>query len=269
MAKKSRKSRKKGSKARGRYKAAKHAVKRAVRKSRRPAKSHKAHKPRKTRRTRRIHTKIAAKRRHYKLKTRRGKRRVVRTNPSSLAGAIGLKGFGANLKAVTGGGIKGFALATAGAAGAVVGGTVLQSITTPIVAKIAPSLVAHPIASRILAGANFLAAGALLAKFIGKNPQTKKALLVGSAVAGILEIIKPGLVRENLAKIPGVGAAFARPLSDVEGELGDYVQNLLGLGNVQRMDDYVQLNDYTEIPTINGYSLSDYSLGCDASDDER
>lgn len=186
---------------------------------------------------------------HHK---RRHRRSRVGINPGALTLGGGLSGFVANLKSTfLSGGVKGFAAAAAGAGGAVFAGTMVARVTTPVIAKFAPSLLSNPVIPRLLGAAHYYVTGWALAKYTpGISPRTRRAMLTGATAAAVLEAIKPGVVRDTAARLPVVGGLFGNTLSGLADGMGDYVQFALsgngadGAGHVgEGVSDYVALGD--------------------------
>ncbi len=198
--------------------------------------------------------------------------RTVGVNPGSLSLVGGLGGFAGNAKAVMRDGVMGFAKAALGAGGAIFAGTIVARVTTPLVAQFAPSIVASPWGSRILAGLNYYVSAWALAKYLpGVDGKTRRAMFTGGVAAAILEVARPGLVRDAAARLPVVGGLFGDTLEGMAGDLGAYVATALGsatsdhvpgvydpnpgagsgiqptAADDQALEDYVALNDYVTV----------------------
>lgn len=198
--------------------------------------------------------------------------KTVGVNPGSLSLAGGLGGFAGNAKAVMRDGVMGFAKAALGAGGAIFAGTIVARVTTPLVAQFAPSIVASPWGSRILAGLNYYVSAWALAKYLpGVDGKTRRAMFTGGVAAAILEVARPGLVRDAASRLPVVGGLFGNTLEGMAGDLGAYVATALGsntsdhvpgvydpnpgagsgiqptAADDQALEDYVALNDYVTI----------------------
>ncbi len=249
MAKKSRKrgKRNKVSKAQKRARRAFAAASRArshkPKKSRRARRARRAHKARKVSTVKAISVAVTTKRGRKRRKTRRF--RLVRRNPGAAGAAHlgfldGITGVVGNVKATAKTGIKGYAFLALGAGGAVFAGSLVQRVTQPIAEKFAPMLITNPMLARVFAAANFYAPAWLVQKYLIKDKNLKRGILAGAAVTAILELVKPGLVRENLAKLPVIGGVFGQTLAGLESDLSGYVDNtmsgLLGHDRVTEWD---------------------------------
>ncbi len=236
-----------------RYHAARRKAKRSARKARRAPKAKRSRRGRKSRmkKSRRSARRVARvvvmanprkkhrrSRRRMHAKRHKSRRRTsVGSNPANLSLAGGLSGFMANAKASLGS-AKGIGFAALGAGASVFAGTLMSRVTTPLVAQFAPSLATNAIGSRVIAGANYYLAAWALAKFTpGISHSTRRAMFVGGAAAAILEVIKPNMVRDTLAKLPVIGPAFGSTLAGLADDLGSYVAYALnGNGDSSRND---------------------------------
>jgi hypothetical protein len=179
---------------------------------------------------------------------------VVRANPGGFSfRAIirsytgGITGVMGNMRAVTRNGWKGYAAGAAGAVASIFAGTLLARVTMPLAMKAMPSVAASEMGARVLSFANYYTGGWAVAHFTpGLKPQTRDALLFGTVIASVVEVIRPGTIQALVAKIPGVGEAIAGHLSGIESELSDYVQQALaGLGhNGYEYDGSKGFHDY-------------------------
>lgn len=167
---------------------------------------------------------------------------MVRANPGSGAFSFkaiirsytgGITGVMGNMRAVTRNGWKGYAAGAAGAVASIFAGTLLARVTMPLAMKAMPQLAASEMGARVLSFANYYTGGWAVAHFTpGLKPQTRDALLFGTVLASVVEVIRPGTIQALVAKIPGVGESIAGHLSGIESELSDYVQQALsGLGH--------------------------------------
>lgn len=163
-------------------------------------------------------------------------------NPGFFGGITSLPD---NLKATWKGGVRSIAMAGLGAGGSIFAGTLLARLTTPLVAKFAPSVIANPMGARLLGALNYYGAAYLLARFLpGVDASTRRAILTGGAAAAVLEAIKPGVVRGTAASLPVIGPLFGDTLSGIGDDLGDYVETMLngnddnddGVGRVRNID---------------------------------
>jgi hypothetical protein len=127
--------------------------------------------------------------------------------------------------------IKNVAFAAGGAATALVGGTMLQSVVFNTMAKVAPSLLPSALskgAVQRVVGASFaLVAGGIVARFA--VPQTGRgAFITGTAAAALVEAIFPGYLRSKAAELPVVGGWFRSvPASPVQGLMGMFGTDML------------------------------------------
>lgn len=210
-------------------------------------------------------------------KAKRGRYRV-RVNPGSadsMGFLGGLRSSVSNVTATAKKGIKGYALLAAGAGGAVFAGSLMQRTTQPIVARFAPGLLNSAIGSRLFAAANFYATGWLAQRFLvpAKHGDVKRGILAGATVAAVLELIKPGLVRENLAQLPIVGGVFGKTLAGLESDLGSYVDEAMGFigeGRDGTDSDILGIGPtvgaYEEVAGMGAYEEV-AGLGCDSNNE--
>ena len=186
---------------------------------------------------------------------RRRARRVgtVGVNAGALTLSGGLTGFLGNAKATMKDGVKGFAFAFGGAAGAVAGGAFMSRLTNGVVGKFAPSLLSNPIVARLLGAVNYYLPGWALSKFVpGLSGKSRRAMLTGAAAAAIVEVIRPGMIRNVMVRVPVIGGLMGMAEDQADG-VGAYVAYALsGDGHASRypftdddsMSDYVALNNY-------------------------
>jgi hypothetical protein len=184
---------------------------------------------------------------------RRGKRRARRTyrrNP--LPGVIGEYVGGlttAPRKAMSlfkgPGMIKNVGFTAAGAIGSfMVGGVISHKLIKPLLEKVAPSFaaqVADPttIQARVVGGLLPYSTAFLVTKLFGKKlgADASSALLLGGAIASIVELIRPGLVGDGLKKL-GLGSI---PQLAGLGALGGPV---CGLGYSDQLAGYYSTQAY-------------------------
>lgn len=213
---------------------------------------------------------------------RRGKRGVsVGVNAGAMTMAGGFTQFLPNLKATMKDGIKGFAFAFGGAAVSVAGGAFTSQVTGNILGRFAPGLLANPIVSRLLGAVNYYLPGWAAAKFIpGISGKSRRAMLTGAAAAALVEVIKPGLVRSTLQRVPVVGGLLGSA-EDTADDLGAYVGyalNGLGAGTNdshtnggyaaiyedtrdQNMGEYLALGDYAQVDSDAAQNVGVAGLG--------
>lgn len=146
--------------------------------------------------------------------------------------------------------IKNIAFAAGGAVGTYfLGGMAVSGLLVPVLNKVgAGSVMNRPIAKRVIGGMVPFTIGFVGSKFI--KGEIGKALMVGGAVASLVEIIAPGGIAKLLYRVPGIGAptvaavaaaapaAAAGPVNGMEG-LGGYVDSpsYQGTGDDDGMDD--------------------------------
>lgn len=183
---------------------------------------------------------------------------VVGVNAGSLSLTGGITGFVGNAKATMNDGVKGFAFAFGGAAASVVGGGFASQVTGNLLAKFAPSLLSNPIVQRLVGAVNYYLPGWAASKFIpGLSGKSRRAMLTGAAAAALIEVVRPGLMRKTMARVPVVGQ-FLSGMEDQAEDLGAYVgyalngnennhdgQAYVGSGMADEgVSDYVSLGDY-------------------------
>jgi hypothetical protein len=216
------------------------------------------------------------------------RRRHCRRNPNLVGGYItAAKGAPKQVMSLFTGPnkIKNIGFAAGGAAATyLAGGLVTSKLLTPLLAKIpgASSIVGSPMGKRIVGGLVPFTLGYVASKFV--KGDIGKALLVGGAAASILELVKPGMVGQLLAKIPGapsiaaaapavVVPAITGPTKGLDG-LGTYVQasGYNGVGDDDDLADYVTAPSYAGVgDEIDGYvQAKGYSAvgSYDEGDDE-
>jgi hypothetical protein len=204
---------------------------------------------------------------------RAGRRfRSVRVNPG--VGALfmqgphsfvgGLTGIQGNLKAAMSGGLKGYLYAAGGAVGAVAVGTVLRRAVFGMAMKVAPNLAAGAIGARVLSFASYYGAGWAIARFAIKDSRTKSAVIAGSAIAALVEVLRPGTVASLVARIPVLGPMIAGRLAGIDADLGSYVEDALG-ENTALMDPSVVDGDcgFGVPESLGAYALGEYSAAVD------
>lgn len=203
-----------------------------------------------------------AARKPSKAQRRRARRvGVVGVNAGALTLQGGLTNFIGNAKATMKDGVKGFAFAFAGAGGAVAGGAFMSRITYGLVAKVAPSMLQNPIVSRLLAGVNYYLPGWALATFIpGLSGKSRRAMLTGAAAAALMEVVRPGVIRNVMVQVPVIGGLMGTA-EDSADDLGAYISYALsGDNNMSSnyagsqddtVSDYVALNDYESTGGMN------------------
>lgn len=207
--------------------------------------------------------KVGAVRKPSRKQRRRAKRvGVVGVNAGALSLTGGITGFLENAKATMKDGVKGFAFAFGGAAVSVAGGAFTSQITGNIIGRFAPSLLTNPIVSRILGAVNYYLPGWAAAKFIpGLSGKSRRAMLTGAAAAALLEVVKPGMIRGALQRVPVIGGLMGMA-EDQAADLGAYVGYALsGTGDSHAggvvADDTRDLSDYV----LTGGSDAAHNMG--------
>ena len=146
--------------------------------------------------------------------------------------------------------VKHIAFAAGGAVGTYfLGGMAVSSLLVPTLNKVgAGNLMNNAVAKRVIGGLVPFTLGYIGSKLI--KGEVGKSLMVGGAVASLLEIASPGMVAKLLYRVPGVGApavatvaaaapaAAAGPVHGMDG-LGGYVDSpsYQGTGDDEGMDD--------------------------------
>ena len=201
------------------------------------------------------HGRVRRSSRKYKRSARRVG--VVGVNAGSLTLTGGVLNFVGNAKATMKDGVKGFAFAFGGAAVSVAGGAFTSQVTGNLLARFAPALLRNPIASRLLGAVNYYLPGWAASKFIpGLSGKSRRAMLTGAVAAALLEVVRPGMIRGALQRVPVIGGLMDAA-EDQASDLGAYVGYALN-GNGDNgangaadmypapggMSDYVALNGY-------------------------
>lgn len=185
-------------------------------------------------------------------KQRRSARRVgtVGVNAGALSLTGGITDFFGNAKATMKDGVKGFAFAFGGAAGAVAGGAFMSRLTNGVVGQFAPSLLSNPIVARLLGAVNYYLPGWALSKFVpGLSGKSRRAMLTGAAAAALVEVIRPGMIRNLMVRVPVIGGLMGMAEDQADG-VGAYVAYALsGDNHTARYseEDLIGMGDYVEV----------------------
>jgi hypothetical protein len=141
--------------------------------------------------------------------------------------------------------VKNVGFAAAGAIGSfMIGGVISHKLLKPLLEKVAPSFaaqVADPttIQARVVGGLLPYTAAFAISKLLGKKigSDATSALLLGGALASIVELIRPGLVGDGLKKL-GLGS-----IPQLAG-LGALSGPVCGLGYSDQLAGYYQAQAY-------------------------
>jgi hypothetical protein len=183
---------------------------------------------------------------------RRSKRRASRRNPGVVAGYVGgLTSAPTKIMSIFKGKdmIKNVAFTAGGAVGTfMLGGIISSKVIKPALEKFAPGFaakVADPstIEARVVGGLLPYTAAFAATKLFGKQlgGDLSTSLLVGGAVASIVELIRPGMVgdllkKTGLGQLPYAGPALAG--------LGALSGPVCGLGYGDMLAGYVEAPSY-------------------------
>ena len=193
-------------------------------------------------------------------KYKRSARRVgvVGVNAGSLSLTGGVLNFVGNAKATMKDGVKGFAFAFGGAAVSVAGGAFTSQVTGNLLARFAPALLRNPIASRLLGAVNYYLPGWAASKFIpGLSGKSRRAMLTGAVAAALLEVVRPGMIRGALQRVPVIGGLMDAA-EDQASDLGAYVGYALnGDGANGAADMYPAPGGMSDYVALNGYESTD------------
>lgn len=199
-----------------------------------------------------------------RIKSRRGRRSLkVGVNAGGMTFTGGLTHLVSNAKATMHDGLHGFAFAFGGAATSVAGGAFASQVTNGILAKFMPSMLGNPIVSRLLGAVNYYVPGWLLAKYVpGISGKSRRAMLTGTTIAALVEVVSPGSFRNLLQKVPVIGGLMGAA-EDQASDLGAYVGYALNgaadhdvgggyaatydAGTGEPLQGYVALNDYERV----------------------
>lgn len=150
--------------------------------------------------------------------------------------------------------IKNIAFATGGAVGTYfAGGIVTTKILTPALNMVgAGAMLNTPMAKRLIGGMVPFTCGFIASKFI--KGDIGKALMVGGAVASIVEIAMPGKIAELIAKTPITAKAVTLPVAAVAGPAAAAgpVSGMSGLGAYVDAPAYQGVGAYVDAPAYQG-----------------
>ena len=189
-------------------------------------------------------------------------RRTSRRNPGIAADYLGgLTGAPTKIMSLFKGGnmVKNVGFAAGGAVGSfMIGGVLSAKVIRPLLEKVAPGFaakVADPstIEARLVGGLLPYTAAFAITKLFGKKlgGDLSSALMVGGAVASVVELIRPGMVGDmlkkvGLAELPYAGPALAG--------LGAFSGPVCGLGYSDQLAGYYNAPSYQGSAGINGYA---------------
>lgn len=195
-------------------------------------------------------------------KSRRSRR--ARRNPAMASSYIrGLTSAPSNVVGLFKGGntVKKVAFTAGGAIGAYVAGGVVSRFVSPFLANV-PGM-SNPMIQRVVGAAFPYTIAFAAAKFVDLG-KMKNHVLVGGALASILELLVPGQVASWIQRIPGLsaipgvqGLAGLGGLSGPSDMLAGYVQapSYAGVGQ-EMLAGYVQAPSYAGVG--NGEALAGY-----------
>ena len=198
---------------------------------------------------------------------RRHSRKHARRNPNVIGGFVtAAKGAPKQVMSLFTGPnkIKNIGFAAGGAAATYLAGGLLTSkVLTPLLGKIpgAAGLVGSPMGKRVVGGLTPFLIGYIASKFV--KGDIGKALLVGGAAASLVELIKPGMVGQLLAKIPGAPAVAAAAPAVVVPAITGPTKGLDGLDGYVSAPSYAgvgaddDLADYVSAPSYAGVGDDD------------
>ena len=177
-------------------------------------------------------------------KGRRGARRARFTNPRALAGYVGgiTSAPGAIFRQIRNFKLKDLAFTAGGSAATyLVGGILGAKVVQPILDRILPMTVSPDVramVSRVVGASLPYSAAFLATKFLIKDKKLATPLMLGGALASILELIKPSMVGDLLTRV-GLGA-------------DKLPASLHGLGAEALAGPTVALAGYVEAPSYSG-----------------
>jgi hypothetical protein len=193
------------------------------------------------------------------------RRRHYRRNPGAIAGYISAakSAPGALRSLFTGPNkIKHIGFAAGGAVATyLIGGIVAQRLLTPLLARIpmVGGMVATPMGSRLVGGLIPFTIGYVASKFV--KGDIGKAMLVGGAAASLVELVKPGMVGQLVARIPGIPMLASKAPAVAAPAIQGPTKGLEGLGG------YVSAPSYAGVGGLDGYVSAPSYAGVGAEDD--
>ncbi len=172
--------------------------------------------------------------------------------------------------------IKHIAFAAGGALGTyALGGMVTSSLLVPVLSKVpgASNLMSSAMAKRVIGGLVPFTIGFVGSKFL-RNADLKKAVMVGGAVASLVELAAPGMIGGLIQRVTASSpvavpvAAKAGPVNGMAG-FGGYVDSPAYQGTGV-LDGYVDSPAYQgtgDLGAVDGYVDSPAYQGTGADDD--
>jgi hypothetical protein len=149
--------------------------------------------------------------------------------------------------------VKHIAFAAGGAVGTYfLGGMAVSSLLVPTLNKVgAGNLMNNAVAKRVIGGLVPFTLGYIGSKLI--KGEVGKSLMVGGAVASLLEIASPGMVAKLLYRVPGVGApAVATVAAAAPAAAAGPVHGMDGLGGYVDSPSYQGTGGYVDSPSYQG-----------------
>ncbi len=153
--------------------------------------------------------------------------------------------------------VKHAAFATGGAVVALVGGTMLQGVAMPLIAKIpgAAGVLGGGMAQRVIGASFALVAGGVAARVALKDTDARNAAVTGAAAAALIEAIFPGRLAAMIARSPlpaSVTSQIAPAASPVQGLAGMFGTDDLAMGAYVQAPGYQGVGAYVEAPGYQG-----------------
>lgn len=187
---------------------------------------------------------------------------VVGVNAGAMTLTGGITGFMGNVKATMKDGVKGFAFAFGGAAVSVAGGAFMSRITSQVVSRVAPTMLSNPIVSRLLGAVNYYLPGWAASKFVpGLSGKSRRAMLTGAAAAALIEVIRPGMIRDVMVRVPVVGGLMGVAEDQADG-VGAYVAYALSGDSRSNQYPYTgdEDNSMGQYVEVNGDAAQDMGV---------
>ncbi len=153
--------------------------------------------------------------------------------------------------------VKHAAFATGGAVVALVGGTMLQKFSMPLLAKIpgVTNAMSKSVVQRVVGASFALVSGGVVASVALKDRDARAAWVTGTAAAALIEAIFPGRLAGLIASAPlpaAVTAAVAPAASPVQGLAGMFGTDDLAMGAYVQAPGYQGVGAYVEAPGYQG-----------------
>ncbi len=128
---------------------------------------------------------------------------------------------------------------------------VTASVLVPALNAVgAGNLLANPTAKRIVGGLVPFTMGYIGSRFM-RSADTKKALMVGGAVASLVELVSPGMIGDLIHRITGAAPASVAAAVPVAAKAGP-VQGMNGLGGYVDSPAYQGTGGYVDSPAYQG-----------------